>query len=601
MTASNPCIPTTQTSINGWTLKDKLNIGEKSAVGKVYRACKDDDCEYVIKIMMGKFSIERTIAEVKNQNECAKRGYCLKVEDWWTCKDNGTEIGVIITRLMANTLFRVLQTIPDGPESWKYIKDAIALLQKFHESGMYHGDAHLNNFMFTQDGNLKFIDVEKSGELSDLSLYDRTMKIVLDYGEFLNAIRDKYLPRDSLFYKKVIDEISKLHNDIYDEYRNFAEDNKAFDIRLVEDPEVELFQETSYEKLMGLEEKSSSNVPHSFFSVLDLPNVPSGGVSGGSKDDDEVIFVPWRERSKTGIPSPCRPEKDNYTMKRDCSFTGDPIYTAEEARRKELKPYTSMPYSDNDKNLFNDYLNDLPVYILKKGDTIVHATNLDYMYQYKFRDPSGMTGLDKKIAKECWWKHSFPGQKNYGGGWFTHETSYGGPKYFELFLYYKVQEDIPIFFIPDYSEYVVKGTSNEYIDYNDDDDILGRTEKYSGSHVIQGPKDWKKKGYSSVRKINENNIDGYYFADGISYTLARLGFNGYISCDECEVFLSHEVMKKALTYPYKMDYSTRESDNDLEILVEHCMKQGSPLSVTHMKTRGNPKNEYITLEELTPN
>ena len=83
--------------------------------------------------------------------------------------------------------------------------------------------------------------------------------------------------------------------------------------------------------------------------------------------DIEIPFIPWRERAKKGIPSPCLPEKDRpEDMMKDCSFTGQKIYTAREARELGLKPYTKEPTTEPDISLFNDYLDDLPVYILKK-------------------------------------------------------------------------------------------------------------------------------------------------------------------------------------------------------------------------------------------
>jgi len=121
--------------------------------------------------------------------------------------------------------------------------------------------------------------------------------------------------------------------------------------------------------------------------------------------------------------------------------------------------------------------------------------------------------------------------------------------------------------------------------------------------LIQGPKGWKSKGYTNIRKIDENGVKGSYFADGLGYTLSRLGFNGYISCDECEIFLSHEAMKKVLTYPFRMDYGERggrgDDDEELQFLLKYCMKQSHPLSVTQSLTRDKKqKMDYYVFEEL---
>jgi tRNA A-37 threonylcarbamoyl transferase component Bud32 len=591
-----PCIPTKEVAVKGWKLKSDLEIGEKSAVGKVYHVCKAKDCDYAMKIMRGKTAVKRTKQEVINQNKCAKRGYCFRVIDHWTCEDKGEDIGIIITRFLKDTLFQRLKQIPDGPESWQYIKDAILLLRNFHKSGMYHGDAHPNNFMFARDGKFVFIDVEKAGKLSKTNSQDRYYKILNDYGTFKTELEGKYLPRESSFYSKVIDSIYELFVSIKNDWvysKNKSEKDNISSLDDIEMMNVDFFLDLSYENLMS----SSQDPLLEMFKALD---VPSDEVIPG----DEEIVIPWRERAKEGIPSPCRPEKDRpIDMGKDCSFTGQKIYTAQEAKELEYKPYTKEPTSEPDISLFNDYLDDLPVYVLKEGTILVHATTLQNLYESKFNYDFAKGTIDPeyKIAKKCWWKHTFPGQKNYGGGWFTYKTSYGGPEYFDLFLYYKIQKDTPIFFIPDYSEYIVEGETNEYIDYPNSD-VQRHKSKYSGSHVIQGPRDWKKKGYKSLRDIKENGIDGKYFADGIGYTLARLGFNGYMSCDECEVFLSHEAMKEAITYPFRMDYSNKgEEDDVLRFLIQYCMRQKSPLQVTQLQTRGKGSQDYIILKELDIN
>lgn len=305
----------------------------------------------------------------------------------------------------------------------------------------------------------------------------------------------------------------------------------------------------------------------------------------------------------TLIQSPCVPERGKS---RECSFVKKKIYSPLEARELNLKPYHSIPERDgylphgtylegrSKFNLFEDYLKEFPVFVLKKGEVLVHATKLSDMYSRSF--DMAPFRMKHQINKTCWWKHFYPGQRNYGGGWFTYETSYGGPEYFGLFLHYQLQKDIPVLFIPDYTS---RFADEDYL--SQDEDIKRGIRKYSGSHIVQGPRLWKEKGYLNVREIKENEVIGNYYADGLGYVLSDLGFNGYASCDECEVFLSHESMKDVLTYPFRIDYSDRSpQDEVLRFLVSHCGRQSSPLKVTDTISRelGGGKS-YYTFEELS--
>lgn len=76
---------------------------------------------------------------------------------------------------------------------------------------------------------------------------------------------------------------------------------------------------------------------------------------------------------------------------------------------------------------------------------------------------------------------------------------------------------------------------------------------FSGSHIIEGVKDWQEKNYPKVtRKEGE-------YADNLAIKLSFLGFYGYISCDECEVYISHNLLENQsniLEGPVKINLDT---------------------------------------------
>jgi hypothetical protein len=107
-------------------------------------------------------------------------------------------------------------------------------------------------------------------------------------------------------------------------------------------------------------------------------------------------------------------------------------------------------------------------------------------------------------------------------------------------LYYKVKRDVPLLFVPfqEPNATIRKKTPEEY----------------SGSHLVEGVKNWREKGYKP--------INPEYFADEFAERLRELGFPGYISCDECEIFLTHESMRKSnIGRPFKIDVDLKTAYN----------------------------------------
>lgn len=81
------------------------------------------------------------------------------------------------------------------------------------------------------------------------------------------------------------------------------------------------------------------------------------------------------------------------------------------------------------------------------------------------------------------------------------------------------------------------------------------TTLYSGARLVQGVKGWEKKGY----KIIKPGLLGD--------RLSKLGFNGYVSCDGCEVFLSPEIMKKAISRPFYAELNPQIKKEEIKEMI----------------------------------
>ncbi len=237
-------------------------------------------------------------------------------------------------------------------------------------------------------------------------------------------------------------------------------------------------------------------------------------------------------------PNACVPSTENKTP---CSFSNKPLIMNTE---EKLRILTESGYEFPDKPIERqeamDWIQECPLFILERGTTICHATKTEDI----FRVERGELYTTDVIA---WWKKYMPGHSDYNGAWFTYETEYGGPA-FGMVLFYRVTRDIPILFIPNFMEKIENG---EYFPRGSKVlEKIARGEKltnYTGSHVGIGVKNWKEKGYTEI-------VPKYY-ADEMTTRLVKLGFPGYISCDECEVFIRHGFMATSIDLvPYKFSF-----------------------------------------------
>ncbi len=197
------CFPAKKISKNGWVLESGVRMGEDSAVGEVFQACKDSNCNYVLKCVPNKWLVEH---EVKMQKLIAAVGLCMPVVDWWICEDKLG--GAIITGLLSRSLKDLLINVVDNELKLNYIQQAVRNILKLHQAGMYHSDPHWKNFMENKRNKLLFIDFDKSGILPE-NIKQRNALIRLDYEYFLwysiqTAERENVTESD-VFYKNVSD------------------------------------------------------------------------------------------------------------------------------------------------------------------------------------------------------------------------------------------------------------------------------------------------------------------------------------------------------------------------------------------------------------
>jgi hypothetical protein len=278
---------------------------------------------------------------------------------------------------------------------------------------------------------------------------------------------------------------------------------------------------------------------------------------------------------------------DLYDLE-DALFVSDSeyisLYSPEEASKEGIKPYSGN-YSELSIEA-KDWLNEMPVVVIKKGATLVHQTRLTSVL-YTTQDDVSLN-----VANACWWEKFYPGQKEYGGGWFTYGTDYGGPP-FGLALKYKVQQDFSILFIPNKYRTLLKESNADI--------SLNRNERsHAGSHLIEGVEGWKEKGYAKITNS--------YFADDLGKRFSELKLNGYISCDENEVFLSHNLMLSGvISYPFGIyitqkglqyfNYRKSQIPKVLKFLMDYCTPQRSTMKITERKDRySNPESIYIDVD-----
>lgn len=256
---------------NVYEIVASKQIGEKSVYGKIYQACLDKDCDFIAKWQKNKdealqeSKIQKIVSEyklapkIRQIFEC-KEGIIIimdalqltlarflktltkeqtnitlstyknlyknimdkhkidininidkdveNLEDLYNCR---SKINVHLYRKDLETLEGPKVLIEDTEAEMKFKKEVInqvfQLVQKLHEIGITHNDAHLNNFMCDSSFKFYIIDFGMSRNLdpnSDLDKETDFKRILRDLKKFVEE--DGYINLEYLltYYKSLI-------------------------------------------------------------------------------------------------------------------------------------------------------------------------------------------------------------------------------------------------------------------------------------------------------------------------------------------------------------------------------------------------------------
>jgi hypothetical protein len=255
---------------------------------------------------------------------------------------------------------------------------------------------------------------------------------------------------------------------------------------------------------------------------------------------------------------------DGYHNKNNCYFSNIHMFIEGNTMTEYNKNILCSNIGLNDKQLQekNDYINEMLYIILTPSDKLFHSGDIFNIiglntikgtkyYNYEF--------IERNNEHILWWLYTYVGQTEYKGGWFTLNQYSSGPAYFNDFGYclkYNINNPFPILFIPPVYLYKYKYNKETYFDSMKPrcSEIITSLYPWAGSHLFEGVKNWQKKGYDKILKINKDGEEKQTgvcdkYADDFARKIIELGFNGYISCDECEVFLNYNYQQKYLSTP----------------------------------------------------
>ena len=107
------------------------------------------------------------------QEKAAAAGLSPWVADYWVCAD--PLLGVIVMPRLWETLGEAVIGLGDNDAlRKKYFADAYAILRSLNHIGIWHGDAHLENFMVDRAGRLYIIDFGQAETIPGFGDWVRT-------------------------------------------------------------------------------------------------------------------------------------------------------------------------------------------------------------------------------------------------------------------------------------------------------------------------------------------------------------------------------------------------------------------------------------------
>ncbi len=131
-------------------------IGEKSSYGEVWKACCENNCQYVLKFISTErtnrddddnykpFTKQDIINEINLQKKCADLGLCPAIYDSWLCGSGGV---IIMPSLQITARRLIISNMNDIKVLLEILDNIYNLVDKLHKNKLYHGDMHLNNIM----------------------------------------------------------------------------------------------------------------------------------------------------------------------------------------------------------------------------------------------------------------------------------------------------------------------------------------------------------------------------------------------------------------------------------------------------------------------
>lgn len=135
----------------------KMESVGKGSYGQVYVACKDEDCNYVVKIQNAD---NHFFQEVRALQELQITNTVPKIFASWTCKNVGY---IVMEKLTSTRYYKPKMT---SSKIWKDLGSLLTILEK---AGWLHIDTSESNVMITDEGKLVLIDFGLSVKKTELN------------------------------------------------------------------------------------------------------------------------------------------------------------------------------------------------------------------------------------------------------------------------------------------------------------------------------------------------------------------------------------------------------------------------------------------------
>jgi hypothetical protein len=440
------------------------------------------------------------------------------------------------------------------------------------------------------------------------------------YEELINIPQDKTLQNISFLDNKIdliMNVLKLIHSKIniiatFDQYQKINNNNEKL---------FELYNNTEKnEKINNI----IYNLIINFTKELDYDNIIELNrnicITAYNNTNDTLFFDIFKHQIIDNLYC-----NDGYHFKTPCNFSNIHMFiegnTMTEYNKKILCSDIKLTQAQIKEQ--NDYINEMLYIIITPNDKVIHSGDIFNIIGFQsdkgthYYSDEFIEANNKNIL---WWLHNYVGQSEYNGGWFTFNQYRSGPATFLNFgfcLEYNITEPFPLLFIPPiYLNKYIKNRA-EYFDeiHPRCSETITSLYPWSGSHLFEGVKNWQKKGYDKILKTSkENEISGTgvcdKYADDFTHRIISLGFNGYISCDECEVFLNYNFQQKYLSTPplFYIINSTyvRETFEDIEDIIKttEVEKTINEISkkynnkIKQITTIANRNEKNIFLDEL---